>query len=46
MAMQLMISNEENIDNYTIYMKQYLNELHSINKLTKYITNDNIDKPI
>ena len=46
MAIQLMISNKENINNCTIHMKQYLNKLNEINKLVKYITNDNSNKSI
>ena len=46
LAMQIMTLNESNIDNIKIYIKEYLNELHHADKLTKKFINSEKEKPI
>ena len=41
-----MTSDESNIHNIKIHIKQYLNELHYADKLSKKFTNSEKEKPI
>jgi len=46
LAAQLLTSNEENIDNIKMDIKQYRNKLYEIDKIIKMLTNEQNSKPI